>query len=192
MDGTRNWTVLFIGGASGTGKSSLAYDIGKYYGVNVIEVDDLYVAVKAATSKEQFPAIHYWDEGLDWKTIGIEANVDWLQAVSKEMNEILKELVERHLEDQLPVIIEGDFISPEIMINFPRPSVQAVFLMEENQNQIIQNYLSREGGEMQHYRAAVSVAYGRCIAEKCQSLGIGVLEARPWKTALDRAIEILE
>ena len=192
MDGTRNWTVLFIGGASGTGKSSLAYDIGKYYGVNVLEVDDIYVAVKAATSKEQFPAIHYWDEGLDWKTIGIEANVDWLQAVSKEMNEILKELVERHLEDQLPVIIEGDFISPKIMINFPRPSVQAVFLMEENQNQIIQNYLSREGGEMQHYRAAVSVAYGRCIAEKCQSLGIGVLEARPWKTALDRAIEILE
>ena len=192
MDETRNWTVLFIGGASGTGKSSLAYDIGKYYGVNVLEVDDIYVAVKAATSKEQFPAIHYWDEGLDWKTIGIEANVDWLQAVSKEMNEILKELVERHLEDQLPVIIEGDFISPKIMINFPRPSVQAVFLMEENQNQIIQNYLSREGGEMQHYRAAVSVAYGRCIAEKCQSLGIGVLEARPWKTALDRAIEILE
>lgn len=99
MDETRNWTVLFIGGASGTGKSSLAYDIGKYYGVNVLEVDDIYVAVKAATSKEQFPAIHYWDEGLDWKTIGIEANVDWLQAVSKEMNEILKELVERHLED---------------------------------------------------------------------------------------------
>jgi len=36
MNNIRNWTVLFIGGASGTGKSTLAYEIAKFYGVNVL------------------------------------------------------------------------------------------------------------------------------------------------------------
>ena len=32
MHNDRNWSVLFIGGASGTGKSSIAYEIGRFYG----------------------------------------------------------------------------------------------------------------------------------------------------------------
>jgi len=35
LDHNRNWTVLFVGGASGTGKSSIAYKIAKFYGVNI-------------------------------------------------------------------------------------------------------------------------------------------------------------
>ena len=75
MNIERNWTVLFIGGASGSGKSSLAYQIAEVYGVNVLEADDVYLSVKAVT-KEDFPAIHYWDTGADWKSIGVEGNVN--------------------------------------------------------------------------------------------------------------------
>jgi len=38
----RNWTVLFIGGASGMGKSTVAYELSHFYNVNVMEVDDIY------------------------------------------------------------------------------------------------------------------------------------------------------
>ena len=42
MNKDRNWTVLFIGGASGVGKSSIAYEIARFYGVNVLEADDIH------------------------------------------------------------------------------------------------------------------------------------------------------
>jgi len=187
----RNWTVLFIGGASGTGKSSIAYQIAQFYGVNVLEVDDVHLSVETVTTKESFPAIHFWDTGVDWKSIGVEGNVNWLIDVSKEMIPVLKELTNRHLEDKLPVIIEGDFIYPEFTISFDNPEVKSIFITEPDINQIMQNYLSREGGELQKYRAEISIAYGKWIADTCKQHKIRVIESRPWDTALTRAIESL-
>lgn len=191
MNNDRNWTVLFIGGASGIGKSSIAYEIARFYGVNVLEVDDVHLSVKTVTTKESFPAIHYWNTGVDWKDIGVDDNVNWLIDVSKEMIPILKELVNRHIEDKLPIIIEGDFIYPEFTISFDNPEVKSIFVNESDINQILHNYLSREGGDLQHYRAEISIAYGKWIADTCNQNGISVIESRPWDTALKRAIKSL-
>lgn len=187
----RSWTVLFIGGASGTGKSSLAYEIAQFYGVNVLEVDDIYISVETVTTKESFPAIHYWSTGVDWKDIGVDGNVNWLIDVGKEMTPVLKELVNRHIEDQVPIIIEGDFINPEFTRSFDNPEVKSIFVNEAEINQIIQNYLSREGGDPQNYRAEISIAYGKWIADSCEHNSIRMIESRPWDTALTRAIQAL-
>jgi len=184
----RNWTVLFIGGSSGTGKSSIAYEIARFYGVNVLEVDDIHLSVETVTTKEHFPAIH---TSLNWRSIGVEGNVDWLIDVSKEITLVLRALVDRHLEDQLPVIIEGDFIYPEFTASFDNPEVKSIFINEPDINQIMQNYLSREGGDLQQYRAEISIAYGQWILDTCKQKNIRVIEARPWDTALARAIESL-
>ncbi|MUG84847.1 hypothetical protein GNP92_00605 [Paenibacillus timonensis] len=191
MKNDRNWTVLFIGGASGIGKSSIAYEIARFYGVNVLEVDDVHLSVKAVTTKEHFPAIHYWDSGVDWKEIGVDGNVNWLIEVGKEMSPVLKELANRHIEDQLPVIIEGDFIHPELTLSFDHPEVKSIFVHEPDRNQIVQNYLAREGGELQHFRAEVSIAYGDWIADTCKRNGIKRIESRPWNTVLSRALKSL-
>ncbi len=191
MNNDRNWTVLFIGGASGMGKSSIAYEIARYYGVNVLEVDDVHLSVKSVTSKESFPAIHYWETGVDWKDIGVDGNVNWLIDVSKEMIPTLKKLVDRHIEDNLPIIIEGDFIYPEFTISFDNPEVKSIFVNESDIDQILQNYLAREGGELQHYRAEISIAYGKWIVDTCNKNGIRVIEARPWDTVLHRTIKSL-
>jgi 2-phosphoglycerate kinase len=191
MDRNRNWTVLFIGGSSGTGKSSIAYEIARFYGVNVLEVDDVHLTVETVTAKENYPAIHYWDTGINWKDIGIDGNVKWLIDVSKEMIPVLEALVNRHLEDKLPIIIEGDFIYPEFTISFDNPEVKSFFINEPDINQIMQNFLLREGGDLQQYRAEISIAYGKWITNTCKRNNIRVLEARPWDTALVRAIESL-
>ena len=191
MNSDRNWTVLFVGGASGTGKSSIAYEIARFYGVNVIESDDIYLTVETVTTKEDYPAIHYWNTGVNWKDIGVDSNVNWLIDVSKEMIPVLKELVNRHVEDRLPIIIEGDFISPEFTKSFENPEVKAIFVNETDINQILQNYLSREGGDLQHYRAEISIAYGKWIEDTCNQNGISVIESRPWDTVLTRALESL-
>jgi 2-phosphoglycerate kinase len=191
MKTDRNWTVLFIGGASGTGKSSIAYEISRYYGVNVMEVDDIHLAIERVTTKETFPAIHYWETGVNWEEIGVAGNVNWLINVSKELAPVLKALADRHLEDDVPVIIEGDFIHPEFTATFDSPKVKSIFINEPDIHQIMQNYLSREGGAIQQYRAEISIAYGKWITETCKQNNIKVIEARPWDTALARAIESL-
>lgn len=192
MNVDRNWTVLFVGGPSGVGKSSLAYKIADFYDVNVLEVDDIHLSIKAVTTKENFPAIHYWDTGIDWENIGVNANVNWLIDVSKELSIVLKELANRHIEDQLPIIIEGDFISPEFAASFDNPMIKAIFIQEPDKNQILHNYLSREGGVMQNYRADISIAYGNWISDTCKNLDIETIDARPWNTGLKRVIEILQ
>lgn len=191
MNKDRNWTVLFIGGASGVGKSSIAYEIARFYGVNVLEVDDIHLSVEAVTTIEHFPAIHYWKTGVNWKDIGVDANVNWLIDVSKEMIPVLKALVNRHIEDKLPVIIEGDFIDPEFAASFEHPEVKSIFVHEPDINQIMQNYLSREGGDLQRYRAEISIAYGKWITDICNQKGIKMLESRPWDTALTRVLNSL-
>lgn len=191
MNDNRNWTVLFIGGASGTGKSNLAYEIARFYGVNVLEVDDVHLAVEKVTTKGDFPAIHYWNAGVNWKDIGVDGNVNWLIDVSKEMAPVLKELANRHIEDKLPVIIEGDFIYPEFSAFNDNPEVKSIFVQESDKNQILQNYLSREGGDLQHYRADISISYNNWIADTCKRNGIEVIESRPWDTVLSRAIKCL-
>jgi len=191
MNDDRNWTVLFIGGASGIGKSSIAYEIARFYGVNVLEVDDVHLSVKTVTTKEHFPAIHYFNSGINWRDVGVEGNVNWLIDVSKEMAPVLKELANRHIEDKLPIIIEGDFIYPEFTISFDNPEVKSIFVQESDKNQILQNYLSREGGELQQYRAEISISYGDWIAETCRRNGIELIESRPWNTALSRAMKCL-
>lgn len=191
MNDDRNWTVLFIGGASGIGKSSIAYEIARFYGVNVLEVDDIHLSVKAVTTKEHFPAIHYFDSGIDWMDVGVDRNVNWLIDVSKEMAPVLKELANRHIEDKLPIIIEGDFIYPELTVSFDNPEVKSIFVQESDKNQILQNYLSREGGELQQYRAEISISYGDWIADTCRQNGIELIESRPWNTTLSRAVKCL-
>ena len=191
MTNDRNWTVLLIGGASGTGKSSIAYEIAHFYGVNVLEVDDVYLSVETVTTVESFPATHYWSTGVDWKSIGVESNVNWLLDVSKELSPVLKEIVNRHLEDKLPIIIEGDFIDPKFTQSFSHPEVKAIFINETNTSQILQNYLSREGGELQHYRAEISIVYSKRLSDICKENGVRMIDSRPWNTALTRVLESL-
>lgn len=194
MEANRDWTVLFVGGASGIGKSSLAYELGRFYGVNVLEVDDVHLTVQTVTTKESFPTIHYFAANKDVKSedLGVQGNLNWLVDVSKELIPVLKELVNRHIEDQLPVIIEGDFIYPELIKSLNHPQVKAIFINEPDANQIMQNYLAREGGDLQQFRAEVSVAYGQWIAEICNKLNINVIESRPWNTTLSRAINSIK
>ena len=185
-----NWIVLIIGGASGTGKSELAYKIANKYGISVLEFDDIHNAVKPFASPEDFPAIHDPD-GHKWMELGVERNVNWLKDVSREMFDTLKRIVDRHIEDNVPVIIEGDFIHPELVATIVDSKVKALFVQEPDIKQVINNFLSREGGYPQNFRADISDMYGNWIADVCKEKGVNLIKSRPWGTAHNRAIEMI-
>lgn len=163
MNTKRTWTILFIGGASGTGKSSVAYALGRFYQVNVMEVDDIYQAIKAITTKESLPATHFWSNGINWMEYGVDGNVNWLIDVSKEMNPALQAIVNNHLESGEPIIIEGDFIHPEFVATFSDQKIKAIYIQEPDKDQLLHNYYEREGGELQHFeqRSAQSIQDGK-------------------------------
>ncbi|MDL2206045.1 ATP-binding protein, partial [Eubacteriales bacterium OttesenSCG-928-N13] len=180
----RSWTVLLLCGASGTGKSYLANQLARHEQVNVLGIDDIGLALKAVTTADVLPALH---SGADWLEIGVARNVDWLLRVGKELMPALRAIIKDHLQSGDPIIIEGDFLDMDLAHMFPAPQVKTLVVCEPSLDQIVQNYLAREGGDLQQYRAEISSAFSKHLADLCETRCIPCIEARPWDTALQRA-----
>jgi 2-phosphoglycerate kinase len=103
----------------------------------------------------------------------------------------LTAVINDHIEENIPMVLEGDFILPELVASFQNPRIKSVFIYEPSRDQILQNYLTREG-EHQQFRADSSYSYGRWLVENCTKLGIPVVESRPWDTLVKRTIDILK
>jgi len=125
-----------------------------------------------------------------WREKGVEWNVEWLKGVSREMMPTLTKLVNRHVEEDVPLIVEGDFITPETVSLFTCDKVKVVFIIEKDKQQIISNHTSRENNGEDYYRAEISASYNHWITEQCIKSGIVILEARPWNTAVDRFLQM--
>lgn len=186
------WTVLLVGGSSGIGKTQLTKELAKIYDTKIIEADDISCAAKALTTAETHPALHYWISDIDWRTAGVHGNVEWLSRVSDELSLALKAIVDIHVEEASPVIIEGDFISPELAASFDTSEVKSIYVYESDHAQIVDNYLQREGGALQEFRASISAKYGDKLKTTCQEYNLNIVESRPWDSLISRAIESIE
>ena len=184
----RPWDILIIGGVSGAGKTSLSQPLSQQYGIPLVRVDDFQVLLEAITTPEMLPALHYWNEHPNWRDEGVEASVKHLIDVGKMLLPGLKAVVDDHLLENIPMILEGDFILPELAGCFSDKRVKTVFVHEPLQEQILQNFLAREGIK-QEFRAAISHVYGLWLAERCAALNVEMIEARPWATLVERVIQ---
>ena len=186
----RKWDILCIGGASGTGKTSVGKLLSRYYGVDLVRVDDFQVLLEAVTTPKHLPPVHYWNTHPDWESEGVDATVSQLIDVGRLLTPGLIAVIHDHIGENIPMILEGDFILPELYTFDPGQNIRAVFLFEPFLEQIVQNFYQREGS-LQQYRAEVSHAYGKWLADGCAAHGIAVIESRPWDTLLKRVIEFL-
>ncbi len=110
----------------------------------------------------------------------------------------LKAVIANHSEEQTPIVLEGDYVLPELLLKERDGSawnpdrVRAVFLYEPDEQQLIQNFLSREPHEgEQTGRAMVSRLYGEWLKKECSKYDLPALPARPWDTLLDRIISVI-
>jgi 2-phosphoglycerate kinase len=122
--------------------------------------------------------------------MGVNAAVRRLIDVGRALMPGLAAVIHDHIAEYIPMILEGDFILPELCASVTHPKVKSVFLYEPSKEQILQNYLEREGTP-QHFRADVSHAYGNWLAESCSSFGIPVVTSRPWDDLMERVIDSL-
>lgn len=192
----RTWEVLLIGGASGTGKTSISYRIAKHFGLNLIEVDDFQVMLRTMTTPEQQPILHHWDTHPDQFSMSAEEMTQNLIASGEVMRPGLEAVIANHLEANVPVVMEGDFILPALAAQAvfgDEPNngrVKGIFLIESDERQLVENYLAREPEfDEQTIRARSSWFFGQWLTAECAQLGLPTVNARPWENVIERAIE---
>jgi 2-phosphoglycerate kinase len=194
----RGWDVLIIGGASGTGKTSISYQLARDHGVGITEFDDIVEALKAMTTADQQPTLHYWDthpEAMSWTPQQI---VDLTQSVCEDLHPAAEAVVANHLQTDMPVILEGDYVLPRLVTqsafgDIPSAGrVRGVFLLEPDQGQIAANLRAREpdNGDMAR-RAHVSWLLGEMWRLECERFGVPMVTAQPWETLLQRVGTVL-
>lgn len=187
----RPWDVLLIGGPSGVGKTSVSYRIAQAAGVGITEVDDLFIAVESMTTPEQQPEVHYWRTTPDAAKQSAEAILDIHLRLSNVLAPMLVNVIENHLETNVPLVLDGDYMLPSLLATkWQNPGiVTGVFLIDRDERQYLENYAAREpAAGHQHKRAAVSFLFGEWLRHECASLGVPAIEARPWETLIERVV----
>ncbi len=192
---SRSWQVLLLGGPSGAGKTSVSYRLAQYFGIGITEVDDFQVVLERMTTPTEQPVLHYWRTHPEAVQLPAEEIVKQTIAVGQVMIPALEAVIANHIESQAPVVLEGDFILPEL-INTPffsqnsaHSQVKMLFLYEESEEQLRQNFLSREPEYgIQEKRARVSWLYGQWLREEAEQVGALALPARPWDTLFERIL----
>jgi 2-phosphoglycerate kinase len=191
------WQVLLLGGASGVGKTQVSYRLAAALGLGITEVDDFQVILQCMTTPEQLPRLHFWDMYPDEAQRLDEAQLlAHIQAVGRELAPALEAVIANHLTDGPSLVLEGDFILPELAARTAFAGVhadrrvRAVFIYEEDEQQILRNYHARDDKE-QTRRARASWNYSQWLREEAARFGLPTVAARPWNTGLERVIEAL-
>lgn len=188
------WTVLLVAGASGVGKSSVSYRLAAWFGAAITPVDDIQVAVKRVTTPEQMPKLHFFDNHREeYFAMDDVGKLEHIVSVSTELLPALEAVVANRLEEGRRVVLEGDFILPELatrqcfgeFANGGR--VRGLVIYEDAEAQIVANYRAREGTQ-QLVRARASHTYSNWLRAEAERLGIPAVAARPWETVLERCI----
>ena len=195
----REWHVLLIGGASGVGKTTVAAGLGQRFGVNVTQLDDIQTALETLTTPKQQPLLHFWrTHWSEFSAFTDEQHVAHFLDVSRQVYQpVLDAVVGDRLDGEMPTIIEGDFILPELadQTEFAGRAtggrVRALFVQEHDEAQIAANVVGREAGDAA-YDASLPARTSRLKAQwlegECQRRGTPTVAARPWSSATDRAV----
>jgi len=188
--------VILLGGASGTGKSSIAYELGRQLQMNIVQVDDFQCLVEEATKESDYPVFHYWKNHFEEAcSQPMEKKLEIMISYAQALSVFLEKIIRGHLEEGRPMILEGDFISPGLCISLLedksiKDRVSCVFITEDSKEQIVKNFEKREG-TIQEERAELSWHYNRWLKEQSKGSEIILCPSRPWETAVKRLIDAL-
>jgi 2-phosphoglycerate kinase len=196
-----NWDVLLIGGISGSGKTTVAKQLGLRLGLPWLQVDDLRLALQwsQATLPQHTKDLYFFLESRVWQ-LAPEHICTSLIAVGEVLSPAIEIVIENHLDTAAPAILEGDAILPSLLIrpalqkHMHNKQIQAVFLIESEEENIFTNIQKRDRGtagrteKELRTEARAKWLYGQWLAQEAQRLQIPVLEARPWDSLSDRIL----
>ena len=193
-----DWQVLLIGGHSAAGKTTVAAQIGRSLGMPWMMVDDLRLAFQRARVRlpEGTDALHFDKTPNFWRRPPEELR-DALIAVGEVMSAPLEVVVENHVDQAAPIVIEGDGILPALLSQPPlierSAKVRAAFIIEPEESAILDNTLARGKGFVAgrteaelRVDAHARWLFGQWLAQEAARYDLPVVEPRPWETLSER------
>ena len=200
MDRQRSWQVLLLGGASGVGKTSVSYRLAHHFAVGLTEMDDFQNVLERMTTPKQQPALHYFRlHTAEVLRMDDEQMLAHTLSVADAMSVAMELVIANHLATRAPVVLEGGFLLPSLAV---RPAydgvladgqVRAVFLYEEDEQQLLRNFRARAGEDHRWPRRARASWYdSEWLRREAERLGLVAVPARPWDTVLERVIAALQ
>ena len=188
-----NWRVFLIGGHSSVGKTTVAKRIGLSLGVPWMMVDDLRLAFQRARVRlpEGTDALYFDKEPHFWHRPPEEQR-DALIAVGHVLSAALEVVIENHVDQSAPIVIEGDGILPSLLSRPPvverAAMVRAAFLVEPDESEIQRNVLARgRAGD----QARGIWLFGQWLAQEAAMYDLPVVEPRPWDALVERLTDVL-
>ena len=185
--------IVFVGGAPGVGKTSVARPLAARLGADLTRVDDVYIVLERMTDPARYPAVHEWRLHPDRVLALDDAQmIEHTRSVSEVIGAAIAPVIADRLESGDGGVFEGDFIQPSFAASTSFDGVRAdgrvrsVFL-HDTQDGFAANLTAREGEE-QRGRARISWNYSEWLRAECERLGVPAIPARPWETAVDRAL----
>jgi 2-phosphoglycerate kinase len=187
--------VVFVGGAPGVGKTNVARPIADRLGMSLTLVDDVYLVLERMTDPERFPAIHEWRLHPE-RVLALDAAgmLEHTKEVSAIVAQAMTPVIADRLDSGIRTVFEGDFIQPAFATSkmFDGVSaagrVRSVFVYDTLE-QFAVNIAAREGEDQP--RAEISWNYSEWLRTECERLSVQSISARPWETAVERALDAI-
>ena len=180
------WYVLLIGGPSGIGKTTVAAQVARRQDVPWLMVDDLRLALmRSGLPIPDNPHADAFDPA------------DGLVAVGEAVSPAIEVVIENHVDQRIPVVIEGDGVLPSLLERESVRSratnghVRAVYLTEPDPDALYDNLVARGADtwrEDLRWYARRSASYGEWLSAEAARRGLPVVPARPRDTLVDRIL----
>ncbi|MBA2758824.1 MAG: hypothetical protein H0U38_03945 [Chloroflexia bacterium] len=200
-------TVLLIGGASGTGKSTVARAIARRHDADWLQVDDLRLALQWSDVRllddDATEALRFLERTEDVWQLPAERLRDAMIAVGVAMTEAVAIVVGNHVAQGDVTVIEGDGIlpsiveHPELRGSLASGKLRVVFVAPSDEDELLRNMLDRGRGVPDKSEAELrrivemNWLYTVWLAREAEERSIPVVTTRPWDTLADRIIETL-
>ena len=199
-----DWSVLLVGGASGTGKTTVAKAIARERGITWVQVDDLRLAMQWSDvrlpSDAATEALYFFLRTPDVWRLPAERLRDALIATGEAMTDAIAVVIGNHIVQNDPVVIEGDGILPA-MVDHPEVrdfvasgQLRTVFLAPSSEDELLRNMLDRgrgvtQDGETPEARriAEMNWLYTQWLVREAGERSIPVVSTRPRETLVTRS-----
>ena len=149
-------------------------------------------ALRTMTTSESHPLVHHWYSHPESKYWPARDIADVHFAICESLRPAIRAVIQDHVDFASPVLMEGDYLLPELAAEFD-DRVRAVVLIERDAQRLTANFAEREpSGGRQEHRAAASVLVGELLAERATRHGIPLVPAWPWATGPERLLRALD
>lgn len=195
FDAKQGWTVLLIGGTSGTGKSVVARELSHRYGASLMELDDLRIALRSVVSRESHPRLWTFVDTPDYhEKFSNDEFVEKLLDVGRTLWPAINAIISKHVALGERIILEGDALIPDMLATRDQKEIETIFLFDDLssiQSRQLQRNRHGKAAETLEKNAAFSFSYSETLREQAEECGFQTLSASPVETLSTRIEKVL-